>query len=90
MKLSSSTTNVAVASVSQMWAKQVELLLLTELEKAEGRVPSNEEVYRHAYCRTHPDGVREYVWKEKILLRIDSWHVDDDGHFVLNYSTRKS
>ena len=85
-----STTQNAAATISNMWRERVELLLLTELEKIEGRVPSDEEVSKYAHCLMHADGRREYLWRGKCVLRVDSWLVNAANKFVLNYSTPKT
>lgn len=83
------TPNFADSHIARMWAEEVELLLIKELEKIEGRVPNNDEVSRHGHCLIHCDGARDYQWKGKTVLRIDSWRLSDDWKFVLNYSTPK-
>lgn len=68
-----------------MWCKEVERLLITELEKVEGRVPNNEEVQEFASCAISPDGTRHYRWKDKSILVVKPWKLSESGKFTLDY-----
>lgn len=60
-----------VNQVAHLRMSAIELWLVTEIEKIEGRVPSNDEVRRHGLIAVSPDGVRHYTWKGEILFTTD-------------------
>jgi hypothetical protein len=51
--------------------RQVELGLITALERIEGRVPSDPEVKAHAKTLIHSNGQVLYTWKGEQIVEIE-------------------
>lgn len=54
----------------RIYREGVEAALVERLEIYLGRVPSDDEVKKHAFCGIYPDGRREYKWKGETFLRM--------------------
>lgn len=59
---------------------EIELALLGEIEKIEGRIPGPGEMHLHGRCFWNKDMSQDYYWKGILLVTVKPNQEDEDGH----------
>jgi hypothetical protein len=59
-----------VREISRIHHEELETLIVTKIEEAEGRVPTDAEVAKYGLLCHHPDGSTVVKWKGKEVGRL--------------------